>query len=153
MAIWGELRRHVQFSPLRPSSPRSQNAHAKIITNHLPLFSVYFSDLLLTHSSRAEYSAKVFGNSAGRRHTRMTSSKYDAGTQPRFRLRETEQRSCFVVEWLAWDHGKILRCHQVSSELVRHLLAPPEAPYISFRKIPSSKSSGFVGLSGLLPPW
>ena len=50
----------------------------EIYLRNLPLFHTYLSDLRLTHSSRAEYYVEVFGSSVGRRHTRMTSSKYDA---------------------------------------------------------------------------
>ena len=44
----------------------------------LPLFCTYLSDLRLTHSSRAPYFADVCMSSAGRQHTHMTSSMYDA---------------------------------------------------------------------------
>ena len=51
---------------------------SEIYLRNLPLFRIYLSDLRLTHSPRAEYTAEVFGSSAGRLHIRMTSSKHDA---------------------------------------------------------------------------
>ena len=66
----------------------------EIYPSNLPLFCTNVSGLRLMHSSRAEFSAEVFGSSAGPRPTRMVSSKYDVRS---LYLGCTEPNSALIV--------------------------------------------------------